>query len=93
VQVAGGGGQVPYGVSADVWSLGVTAIELATGSPPHCDLGPIEVTFRLFLVFRVRGLDQSRWHSACISGLGFVVETNRGGIPPLFIVQMTNVCD
>jgi serine/threonine protein kinase len=35
----------PYDGRADVWSLGITVIELAEGAPPHANLHPLRAIF------------------------------------------------
>jgi len=38
-----------YDLKADVWSLGMTAIEICQGSVPYCDLEPMQAAMKIYL--------------------------------------------
>ncbi|KAL6068236.1 Plant dual-specificity MAP kinase kinase family domain protein [Balamuthia mandrillaris] len=55
---------VGYNNKSDIWSLGITAIELAEGKPPHYDLLPIRAILKIPNEDPPTLKDQDKWSPA-----------------------------
>lgn len=51
----------PYDTKVDIWSLGITAIELAQMKPPHWEAGSIRALFLIATKPSPKLSDQEKW--------------------------------
>jgi hypothetical protein len=56
--------KVGYDCKSDIWSLGITAMELAKGVPPHSDMHPMRVIFKIPYVASPKLPDPDNWSPA-----------------------------
>ncbi|XP_053555142.1 nik-related protein kinase [Bombina bombina] len=70
-----------YDYRSDLWSLGITAIEMAEGSPPLCDMHPMRA---LFLIPRnpPPKLKSRKWSKKCINFVDSCLVKNYTHRPP-----------
>lgn len=59
--------QTPYNSTADVWSLGITAIELAEGFPPYHDVHPVRAMFLVQKKNPPNLTDPKKWSKEFVS--------------------------
>jgi serine/threonine protein kinase len=60
----GGGASLGYDERADLWSVGITALELAEGAPPHAAVSPLTAIFLIPTQPPPTLAEPSRWSAA-----------------------------
>ena len=67
-----------YGVAVDVWSAGITALEMAQGEPPYFHEPALKALFRIYSAPPPTLKDPERWGNKFKSFLRMALEKDVG---------------
>ena len=73
--------EVGYNTSADIWSLGITAIECADGKPPYHHIHPMRAIFMIPNKPSPTVKDSTKWSHKCNSFISKCLEKNPDNRP------------
>ncbi|KAI9141818.1 kinase-like domain-containing protein [Paraphysoderma sedebokerense] len=68
--------EIGYGVKADIWSLGITCIEMAEGNPPYHNIHPMRAIFMIPSKPPPRLTNESKWSKQFIDFIARCLNKN-----------------
>jgi len=73
---------VGYNEKADIWSLGITVIEMAEGRPPYSNMNPMRAIFYIPMNPPAKFTDESKWPPELIDFLAKCLTVDPNVRPP-----------
>ena len=74
--------EVGYNEKADIWSMGITVIEMAEGRPPYSNMNPMRAIFYIPMHPPAKFTDESKWPPELIDFLAKCLTVNPNVRPP-----------